>query len=268
VQELSVAPILRIPQTDPKAAYLSQKAEIEAALARALASGWYILGVAGAAQQFVRSQRATVGQELFGRRRPPLVELGGTARNRIGRARVQRHAASGVVDGRRERVGECDRAVVAQRRHPRAECPGHDSRQQTLGGDAIDAALVVLADGGPRRRATLTADNRGQCVFPSLHHDDCVAADSVHVRFDDVQHERRRHGGVEGIAAALEHGHADRRCDPMRAGHGAERAHDLWSRGEGHGMASYIDDRCTDRDSRPRPDHHAKSTRRPQCRQR
>ncbi|MCW5751854.1 MAG: DegT/DnrJ/EryC1/StrS family aminotransferase [Alphaproteobacteria bacterium] len=33
-----------IPQTDPKAAYLAQKAEIDAALARALMSGWYILG--------------------------------------------------------------------------------------------------------------------------------------------------------------------------------------------------------------------------------
>lgn len=39
-----MVPIPRIPQTDPKAAYLVQKADIEAALARALASGWYILG--------------------------------------------------------------------------------------------------------------------------------------------------------------------------------------------------------------------------------
>ncbi|GGF00002.1 aminotransferase [Aliidongia dinghuensis] len=33
-----------IPQTDPKAAYLEQQAEIDAAIARQLASGWYILG--------------------------------------------------------------------------------------------------------------------------------------------------------------------------------------------------------------------------------
>jgi dTDP-4-amino-4,6-dideoxygalactose transaminase len=33
-----------IPQTDPKAAYLEQQAEIDAAVARQLASGWYILG--------------------------------------------------------------------------------------------------------------------------------------------------------------------------------------------------------------------------------
>jgi len=33
-----------IPQTDPKAAYLEQQTEIDAAIARQLASGWYILG--------------------------------------------------------------------------------------------------------------------------------------------------------------------------------------------------------------------------------
>ena len=33
-----------IPQTDPKAAYLEQQAEIDAAIQRQLASGWYILG--------------------------------------------------------------------------------------------------------------------------------------------------------------------------------------------------------------------------------
>ena len=34
----------RIPQTDPRAAYLARKAEIDAAAARVLDSGWYILG--------------------------------------------------------------------------------------------------------------------------------------------------------------------------------------------------------------------------------
>src|SRR5437764_9967572 len=33
-----------IPQTDPRAGYLQQKAEIDDAIARVLASGWYILG--------------------------------------------------------------------------------------------------------------------------------------------------------------------------------------------------------------------------------
>ena len=33
-----------IPQTDPKAGYLAQAAEIDAAIRRVLESGWYILG--------------------------------------------------------------------------------------------------------------------------------------------------------------------------------------------------------------------------------
>jgi dTDP-4-amino-4,6-dideoxygalactose transaminase len=43
-----------IPQTDPKAAYLEQQAEIDAAIARQLVSGWYILGqeVAGFEAEF------------------------------------------------------------------------------------------------------------------------------------------------------------------------------------------------------------------------
>jgi len=39
-----LAPPLRIPQTDPKAAYVAQRSEIDAAFKRALESGWYILG--------------------------------------------------------------------------------------------------------------------------------------------------------------------------------------------------------------------------------
>ena len=37
-------PPVRVPQADPGASYRAQKAEIDAAIARALASGWYILG--------------------------------------------------------------------------------------------------------------------------------------------------------------------------------------------------------------------------------
>jgi dTDP-4-amino-4,6-dideoxygalactose transaminase len=45
-----------IPQADPKAGYLAHKAEIDAAVAKALASGWYILGeeVKGFEAEFAR----------------------------------------------------------------------------------------------------------------------------------------------------------------------------------------------------------------------
>jgi dTDP-4-amino-4,6-dideoxygalactose transaminase len=43
------ATTITVPQADPGAGYRAQKAEIDAAVARALASGWYILGQEGAA---------------------------------------------------------------------------------------------------------------------------------------------------------------------------------------------------------------------------
>jgi dTDP-4-amino-4,6-dideoxygalactose transaminase len=49
-----------VPQADPGAGYRAQKAEIDAAVARALASGWYILGKEGEA--FEREFAAWLGQ--------------------------------------------------------------------------------------------------------------------------------------------------------------------------------------------------------------
>jgi dTDP-4-amino-4,6-dideoxygalactose transaminase len=49
-----------VPQTDPKAAYLAQRAEIDAAVARVLQGGWYILGQEVAA--FEREFAAYIGR--------------------------------------------------------------------------------------------------------------------------------------------------------------------------------------------------------------
>jgi dTDP-4-amino-4,6-dideoxygalactose transaminase len=48
-RKMNAPVITMIPQADPGAGYRAQKAEIDAAVARALASGWYILGKEGAA---------------------------------------------------------------------------------------------------------------------------------------------------------------------------------------------------------------------------
>lgn len=50
---------MKVPQTDPKAGYLAHQAEIDGALGRALASGWYILGQETAA--FEKEFAAFVG---------------------------------------------------------------------------------------------------------------------------------------------------------------------------------------------------------------
>jgi dTDP-4-amino-4,6-dideoxygalactose transaminase len=53
------APVTTIPQTDPRAGYLAHRAEIDAAIQRVLAGGWYILGEEVAA--FEREFAAFVG---------------------------------------------------------------------------------------------------------------------------------------------------------------------------------------------------------------
>ncbi|HZF75385.1 MAG TPA: DegT/DnrJ/EryC1/StrS family aminotransferase, partial [Acetobacteraceae bacterium] len=53
------APVVTVPQADPGAGYRAQKAEIDAAVARALNSGWYILGKEGEA--FEREFAAWLG---------------------------------------------------------------------------------------------------------------------------------------------------------------------------------------------------------------
>ncbi|MFN4282547.1 MAG: DegT/DnrJ/EryC1/StrS family aminotransferase [Alphaproteobacteria bacterium] len=54
---------IRVPQADPKAGYLAHQAEIDAAVTRALASGWYILGqeVAAFEKEFAAFESAAHG---------------------------------------------------------------------------------------------------------------------------------------------------------------------------------------------------------------
>jgi hypothetical protein len=59
-----------------------------------------------------------------------------------------------------------------------------------------------------------------------------LAAGAVQVRLDHLQHEAAGHGGVEGVAAALEHAHRGLRGEPVGGGSDAERAGDFRAGGE------------------------------------
>jgi hypothetical protein len=63
-----------------------------------------------------------------------------------------------------------------------------------------------------------------------------IAARTAELRLEDLQHEPRRHAGIEGVAALLEHRHADRGRDPMRRGDDAEGSFDLGAGGEHEGL--------------------------------
>ena len=56
------------------------------------------------------------------------------------------------------------------------------------------------------------------------------------MRLDDLQRERGRDGGIEGVAALLQRRHADGRGNPVRRGDDAERAFDFRARRERVGI--------------------------------
>jgi len=60
------APVTMIPQADPGAAYRAQREEIEAAIARVLDSGWYILGGEGRAFEAEFAAWLGTGQQAVG----------------------------------------------------------------------------------------------------------------------------------------------------------------------------------------------------------
>ena len=64
-----------------------------------------------------------------------------------------------------------------------------------------------------------------------------IAARPVQVRLDDLEREAGRDRGVERVAAALEHGHAGRRREPVGRRDHPEGAAQLRAGGEGHRLA-------------------------------
>ena len=89
-----------------------------------------------------------------------------------------------------------------------------------------------MGDGGAGGSRALAAhDDRlaGLGVPEDRRH---VAARPAQVRLHHLQREGRGHPGIEGVAAALQHAHADGGADPVRGGDDAEGAVDLGPGGE------------------------------------
>jgi len=78
------------------------------------------------------------------------------------------------------------------------------------------------------------AAERAHALFAFVpEQDGHFAARPVQVRFHDLQGEAAGHGGVIGVAAALQHAHRDLRGQPVRGRHDTEGAADFWTGGEG-----------------------------------
>ena len=105
-------------------------------------------------------------------------------------------------------------------------------------------SVAVMRDRRARRRRPLAADHLGLAAPHVVEDDRHVAARPVEMRLDDLQREGGRDGGVEGVAAALQHAHADRGRDPVGRRDDAEGAVDLGTGGEAVGLTKPMIDRA------------------------
>ena len=78
----------------------------------------------------------------------------------------------------------------------------------------------------------MAADHLGPTALRVMDDDRHVSARAVKMRLDNLQGEGGRDARVEGVAAALEHPHADRGRDPVGARDDAEGSLDFGPRRE------------------------------------
>ena len=157
-------------------------------------------------------------------------------RDRRAGALDDRMTIARIGNRRRQHVGRTHRSVVAQQQHPGVEHSRHAGREQPGARHDIEAELGEARDGRRGGRRPLPADHLRLAALHVVQNDRNVAARSVEMRLDHLQHEGRRNRRIESVAAFLERGHADRRRDPVRCGDDAEGAFDLGPRRERIGI--------------------------------
>src|SRR3546814_7769294 len=79
----------------------------------------------------------------------------------------------------------------------------------------LEAFGEVVRDGSLGRRWALAADHLDPVLRLAVQDRRQVTARPIQVRLHDLQREAGGDRRIEGIAAALEDGHADRRGDPV-----------------------------------------------------
>ena len=109
-------------------------------------------------------------------------------------------------------------------------------------GHQVVPELVEALDRGGRGGHALTAEDERLPLLDGVEDRRDLAARAVQVRLDDLEREAGRDSGVEGVPAALEHRHPDRRGEPVRGRHHPEGPAQLRSRREHDGNSSVLSD--------------------------
>ncbi len=178
----------------------------------------------------------SAGHPELGRARPVLLEEPGDALDRRCNALEQRMPVARVADREGEHVGELPGPVVAQEQQPGVDRAGDRGGEGAGAGDEREALRPVVIDRGTGRRRPLAHEHDGRARGVRGREDAHeIAARSVEVGLDDVQHEGAGDRGVEGVASAFEHGLAGCRREPVRRGRHAEASAQGRAGGEARG---------------------------------
>jgi hypothetical protein len=92
--------------------------------------------------------------------------------------------------------------------------------------------MPIALDGRRAGRDSLPAQGHRLTALDRVEERGNLAARPVQMRLDDLQREAGSNGSVEGVAAALQHGHSDGGCKPVRGRDHPERSTQLRSRRE------------------------------------
>jgi hypothetical protein len=139
-----------------------------------------------------------------------------------------------IADRVAQHVLERQLTVVAQHRHPAAECARHHRRQQPRAGHDFEAESAHALDRHGRGRHALAAKHTHAVFARAVEHDRQFAAGTVQMRLDDLQDEAGGRGRVEGVAAFFEHRHGGRAGQPVRGRHHPEGSDQFRTRCERH----------------------------------
>src|SRR5262249_48292791 len=141
------------------------------------------------------------------------------------KAKINRKARLRVVDGRFQHVLERESAKAQECERPGAERRRHGSGQEAVAGHDGDAGLAEPVHGRRLAGETLPADGERLLVFDGIDEDRHFAADAVALRLQHVEGEAARDGGVDRVAALVEHPLSGPRCEVMAGCDDAVRAH-------------------------------------------
>ena len=197
-------------------------------------------GERGVGEQAAGRRHRAVRQVDRGARRPGALEERADALDRGRDARHEVDSVGGVADREGEHVGELPGAPIAEEEAPGVEGPGNDRRQEAGAGDEVEPEVGEMGEGCGRRGDALPADDVLGPGAGRMEDDRRVAAGAVEMGLRHLQREGGGGGGIEGIATALEHGHADPARDPVRAGDDAEGGGDLGAGREHRGSLEWL----------------------------